>query len=142
MIQLRIDRTLPATPPRVWPAFTDPAALAAWFWPAEYDTSVDLDARPGGVFRVSAPDAPGGGLALAGTFRAVRPPHHLALTWRWDGDDEQTLVTIDLTGVGDGTALVLTQEGFDSEASRDNHVTGWTDCLDRLPTWLASTSAH
>jgi uncharacterized protein YndB with AHSA1/START domain len=161
---LRLDRTLAASRERVWRALTDPTEFAAWFWPPSFQTSAEIDARPGGSFRVYAPTAPGGGLGVTGTFRAVEPGHRLVFTWRWDGDDEETLVTIELTdtldgvdpagtvdgvdpagtvdGVdragGVGTALSLTHERFATPAGRDDHRTGWSDCLDRLPGWLES----
>jgi hypothetical protein len=30
--------------------------------------------------------------------------------------------------------------GFATEESRDEHIQGWTDCLDRLPEYLARDS--
>jgi uncharacterized protein YndB with AHSA1/START domain len=135
---LRIERTLPAPPERVWRAFTDGAALAAWFWPASFATTARVDARPGGELRIAAAS----GLALSGRFQTVEPPHRLAFTWRWDSDDEETLVTIELTETDGGTALVLTHEGFAEAATRDDHAAGWSDCLDRLPARLAAPDGH
>jgi uncharacterized protein YndB with AHSA1/START domain len=133
---LRIERTLPAPPERVWRAFTDGAALAAWFWPAHFATTARVDPRPGGEWRIAAQS----GLAVSGRFRVVEAPRRLVFTWRWDGADEQTLVTIELAEAGEGTALVLTHEGFPEGPTRDDHRTGWSDCLDRLPAWLGRDS--
>jgi uncharacterized protein YndB with AHSA1/START domain len=141
MIGLRIDRTFPAPRQRVWRALTEAEAFAAWFWPVHFATEVEMDARPGGGFRVSAPGAPGGGLAVSGTYQEVEPPCRLVFTWRWDGEEEETRVTIELSDAGDGTALALVHEGFAADSTRDAHHIGWTDCLDRLPTWLAAASA-
>ena len=141
MIALRIDRILPAPPERVWTAFTDPAALAAWFWPASFGTTVRAHARPGGRFRIAAPHGPGGALAVEGMYTAVERPDLLAFTWRWDGDDEETRVTVKLSVVDGGTALTLTHERFEDDTARDNHRTGWSDCLDRLPGWLNRAEA-
>jgi uncharacterized protein YndB with AHSA1/START domain len=138
MTGLRIERTLPAPPERVWHALTEAAALAAWFWPAHFATTVRIDARPGGDLRIAAAN----GLAVAGRFREVDAPRRLVLTWRWEGDDEQTLVTIELTETEGGTALVLTHEGFTADSTRDDHRTGWADCLDRLPAWLVAPDSH
>jgi uncharacterized protein YndB with AHSA1/START domain len=73
MNALHLERILPAPPERVWAAFTDPAALAAWFWPASFATTVRADARPGGRFRIEAPDGPGGALAVEGDYTVVEP---------------------------------------------------------------------
>jgi uncharacterized protein YndB with AHSA1/START domain len=141
MNALHLERILPAPPERVWAAFTDPAALAAWFWPASFATTVRADARPGGRFRIEAPDGPGGALAVEGDYTVVEPPHLLVLTWRWDGHDEETLVTVRLSAVDGATALRLTHERFADDATRDNHSIGWSDCLDRLPGWLTRAEA-
>jgi uncharacterized protein YndB with AHSA1/START domain len=135
---LRIERVLPAPPDQVWRAFTDPAALAAWFWPAHFATTAEVDARPGGALRIAAVS----GLAVSGRFRTVEAPQRLAFTWRWDTDDEETLVTIELSETDGGTTLVLTHEAFASDSTRDDHRTGWSDCLDRLPAWLVGPDSH
>ena len=141
MTSLRIERILPAPPERVFRALTDPDALAAWFWPADLGTTVTADARPGGRFRIAA--APGGrfgAMAVEGSYTVVEPPHRLAFTWRWDGDDFETLVTIELTATGQGTALTLVHDGFATDTLRDNHAIGWSDCLGRLPAWFSATA--
>ena len=60
-------------------------------------------------------------------------------TWSWDGEDAETLVTIELAPGEDGTRLDLVHEGFADDSVRDEHVQGWSDCLDRLPGWLAAS---
>jgi uncharacterized protein YndB with AHSA1/START domain len=134
MTSVRINRVMPAPPERVWRAFTEPAALAAWFWPERFEPTAETDVRVGGRYRI---DGPGAGMAVSGEYVAVEPPSRLAFTWRWDGETEQTLVTLVLTPVGTGTELGLTHERFGDDADRDNHAKGWSDCLDRLPAWLA-----
>jgi uncharacterized protein YndB with AHSA1/START domain len=129
MSTLNFTRVLSAPPERVWRAFTDPAVLAAWFWPQRYATTVEADLRVGGRYRI---DGPGAGMAVGGEYVSVEPPSRLIFTWRWDGEAEETLVTLHLTPAGDGTALTLTHERFTDETDRDNHTKGWSDCLDRL----------
>jgi uncharacterized protein YndB with AHSA1/START domain len=133
MSTLRLTRVLAAPPERVWRAFTDPAALAAWFWPQHFATTVETDLRVGGRYRI---DGPGAGMAVSGEYVTVEAPSRLMFTWRWDGEVEETLVTLHLPPVGDGTELTLTHERLSDDAARDNHIKGWSDCLDRLPQWL------
>jgi uncharacterized protein YndB with AHSA1/START domain len=64
---------------------------------------------------------------------AKAPGHDLAVEWRGRGD----LVTIELVPDSDGTELTLVHERFTDDASRGGHAQGWSDCLDRLPGWLA-----
>jgi uncharacterized protein YndB with AHSA1/START domain len=47
---LVIDRAFDATPDRIWQALTAPDALEQWFWP--FPMTADVDARPGGAYRL------------------------------------------------------------------------------------------
>lgn len=136
MTELNITRTLQATPDRVWRAWTSRAELAEWFWPASFNAQVSLDVRPGGRWRIESAHA---GMAIAGEFVAVEPLERLVYTWRWDGEDDETLVTVTFVETLDGgTALTVRHERFDSEESVSNHEQGWNDCLDRLPATVIS----
>jgi uncharacterized protein YndB with AHSA1/START domain len=134
MNALRLTRVLLAPPDRVWHALTDPAALAAWFWPLRMTPTVEAELRPGGRYRIAASSP---AMAVCGEYVLVEPPTRLSFTWRWDTEPDQTLVTIRLAPCDAGTELTLVHERFSDGASRDNHLKGWEDCLDRLPAWLA-----
>jgi uncharacterized protein YndB with AHSA1/START domain len=130
--ELVLTRDLAFPVERVWRAFTDPAALAAWFWPQRFAPTAAVELRAGGRWRI---DGPGAGMAVAGEYVTVEPPHLLVFTWAWDGGGAATLVTIALTvrhsAFGEGPA-------FTGEKERAEHGQGWSDCLDRLPGWLSS----
>ncbi len=50
---LVLERTLDAPVDLVWKAYTDPEHLKRWFAPKPYEiTEIDLDLKPGGVFRI------------------------------------------------------------------------------------------
>jgi uncharacterized protein YndB with AHSA1/START domain len=132
---IRIRRTLPAAPERVWRALTEPAALCSWFWPAStFGTTAQVDLCEGGGYRIDGPQA---GLSVSGRYITVEPPKRLVMTWQWAGEDDGTLVTIELAPDGDGTELTLVHEGFTDGIVRDENAQGWADCLGRLPAWLA-----
>jgi uncharacterized protein YndB with AHSA1/START domain len=133
--ELRLRRTLAAPPERVWRALTDPAALATWFWPERLAPTAEVDLEERGRYRVASASA---GMAVTGRYVEVTAPRRLVCTWSWDGGDTETLVAIDLAPAGDGTDLALVHEGFADESARQDHVRGWSDCLDRLPGWLAA----
>ena len=133
MTTVAINRVLAAPVERVWAAFCDPDALMAWFWPGSLATKVTADVRPGGAYRISS-DV--GNMAISGIYRDVDEPVRLAFTWRWDGEDTDSLVTIELVALGDETELRLRHERLADDESRDAHAQGWNDCLDRLPMWL------
>jgi uncharacterized protein YndB with AHSA1/START domain len=131
MTSLRIDRTLPAPTVRVWSALTDETALAAWFWPASLHPRASVDAAGYALT--------GDNLAVRGRYLEVAPPHRLRFTWHWDGEDAETVVSIDMSGVDGATELTLRHDGFADVDARDAHITGWTQCLDRLPAYLAGS---
>jgi uncharacterized protein YndB with AHSA1/START domain len=59
-------------------------------------------------------------------------------TWLWDGEHDETLVTITLgLTTGGGTDLTIVHERFATEHDATQHLQGWNDCLDRLPSHLA-----
>lgn len=51
-LDLVLERTVDVPPALVWKAWTTPEILVKWFTPAPWKTvSVDLDLRPGGIFK-------------------------------------------------------------------------------------------
>jgi len=79
--------------------------------------------------------APDGALhRLVGVYRVVDPPRKLVYTWRWESepDSPETLVTVEFIDRGNATDLVLTQELFPSEETKQKHETGWTGCFEKL----------
>lgn len=131
-LTLQLKRPVPAEPALVWRAWTDPAELGRWYWPASFAARCDVELRAGGRLRIASAAA---GMAVSGQLTAVEPPPagRLAHTWRWDGEEAETLVTVEfLPGTGGGTDVVVTHEGFDDPGESANHAQGWNDCLARL----------
>jgi len=130
---LRLTRVFAAPREAAFRAWTEPDALAQWWWLARFGTVYDVDLRVGGHYRFKTVDVPGMGvLEVGGVFLEVRAPERLIYTWRWAGDETETRVTVEFRDQDDRTEVVLTHEGFAGAAERDNHAVGWTDCLDRL----------
>jgi uncharacterized protein YndB with AHSA1/START domain len=134
MIRLEITRTLSAPPERVWRAFTDPRALAAWFWP-HLNNTVEIDLRTGGRYRITGPAA---GIAVSGEYVEVTAPTRLVFTWQFDDEPAPSRVTITLSASGGHTVLSLVHERISDDATRDQFAQGWHDCLDRLSDALAA----
>lgn len=133
---VRIDRSLLASRERVFEALTSSHALLKWWWP--WQPSAEVDARPGGAYRLTTVHPHAGSMGLHGVYHEVVPPERLVYTWCWDGEEpgRATLVTIELASRGRETDLSLRHSGFPTESARDDHVRGWTDCLDRLAVHL------
>lgn len=144
---LIITRVFDAPREVVFRAWTDPMLAAGWFGPREHPAAeVEMDARPGGVWRarLRAPDGTGE-LRLGGVYREVAPPERLALTFAWDQPDgargHETLITIDLAARGDKTLMTFRQSLFRAAGEARDHDQGWSSALDRLVERLAAREA-
>ncbi|MFF3938776.1 SRPBCC family protein [Streptomyces phaeofaciens] len=134
---LRLRCHLPAAPPAVFRALTDPGELARWWGPDGFTIpSVRSDLRSGGAYRITMRPPEGAPFHLAGEFLDVEPPGRLRYTFRWeepDPEDRETVVTLALrASAGASTELTLTQEGFATERRRALHEEGWTQSLGKL----------
>ncbi len=48
----------------------------------------------------------------------------------------ETIVTIDLREISEGTELTLTHTKFENEQARDMHNKGWLGCVGRLEKYI------
>lgn len=128
MSDLTVHRSLLTDTQRVWEALTEPERVSAWIWPERFATDTEIDLASG--YRIASPTV---GMAVSGAYRYVDAPHSLVQTWRWDGEEYETLVTFTLDPT---VGLTVTHEGFPTAEDAAHHVQGWNDCLDRLETYL------
>jgi uncharacterized protein YndB with AHSA1/START domain len=134
MPDLSLARTLDAPVDRVWRALTEADRLARWFWPPRLETRLELDVRVDGAYRITSDVA---SIEVSGRYLEVEPGQRIVETWRWTGEDAETLVTLTLRRLPDDRSeLVVEHEGFVDETEVASHVEGWTNCLDRLPPFL------
>lgn len=134
MSQIRDERKLAASPELVWQGLTTADGLLGWFWSPRLDPQIDVDLRVGGRYRIASSVM---GAAVSGEYATVRPHDLLEFGWQWDGEDVISSVTVALTPEGEGATLVVDHDGL-AVSEVDNHAKGWSDCLDRLPDWLAA----
>jgi uncharacterized protein YndB with AHSA1/START domain len=140
--ELTIVRVFDAPRELVFKAWTDPKHAMRWWGPRDYPAvSIDMDVRPGGVWRNCLRAADGSReLWVGGTFREVAPPERLVFTFAWEEEGErglQTLVTIAFADEGGKTRMTFRQTPFESLGERDGHQGGWTSSFDRLEEHLA-----
>jgi uncharacterized protein YndB with AHSA1/START domain len=132
---LRITRTFPAPRDRVFAAFTEPELLRQWWGPAGFSLpQASVDLRVGGRYRFEMQPPQGDLMYLVGTFREVKRPERLVYTWAWEGapPESETVVTIEFREAEGDTEVLITQEPFNSDEARQQHVFGWEGGLDRL----------
>lgn len=146
---VRIERTFDAPIELIWEMWTAPEHFASWYGPMGASIpSAEMDVRVGGSRRIAmAMDTPGGPMTMyfVGEFREVDAPNRLVYTEQMadaDGDvltAEQmgmqagtpmaTSVVVELTDLGDRTAMVLTHVGVPSDSPGGQ---GWAVAMDKL----------
>ena len=135
-LTLEMKRVLPAAPPSVFAAFTDPSELATWWGPQGFKVlGVNFEPRVGATYRIEMQPPDGDPFWLTGQFREVDPPARLSYTFVWedpDPDDVETVVELSFRGVDGSTEVAFTQGHFKTEARLRLHRDGWTDSLDKL----------
>ena len=144
--ELVIARVFDAPRALVWKAWADPERVAKWWGPHGFTiTSCEMDVRAGGAYRVCMRSPEGTDHWVQGVYREIVPPERLAFTWAWEDESgkprHETLVTVTLAERGTRTELTLRHSGFESDAARDEHREGWTECLDEFPDYLATVAS-
>jgi len=135
MAEAIVERLLPGAPERIWHALTDARELEEWFWPRSFALRAEYTPRAGTVWRFTAAAT---GLDVGGVVTAVDEIVRVEQTWRWDGDEHESVVTLQLVRPdGDGgTLLRVRHAGLRDDAEATSHREGWESCLDRLPAHL------
>jgi uncharacterized protein YndB with AHSA1/START domain len=140
--ELVITRIFDAPRHLVFQAWTEPDRLVRWWGPRGFSTPLcEIDARPGGAFRMGMRSPEGTDHRLRGVFREIVPPERLVCTWAWEDEQgapgHETLLTVTFVEHDGKTRLTLRQAIFESVAARDAHEGGWASSLDCLAEYLA-----
>ncbi|WP_300541183.1 SRPBCC family protein [Maricaulis sp.] len=145
---LAIDRRIDAPVDLVWSAWTDPERLKQWWVPRPWTApEVEMDLRPGGMFRTVMQSPEGERFDNAGIFVAVEPKAWIAWTsallpgYRPAGDAEHCggihmTAGIEFRPDGAGTHYIATVLHPD-RASRERHEAmgfhdGWGTVIEQL----------
>ena len=140
---ITVTRVFDAPRERVWKEWTEPDRFADWFggpaWEVPLST-VSMDVRPGGTFRLTMLGEPGRReIRWEGDYREVVEPERLvfAITDRL-GEDVFELITVVLTDLGDGrTEMFFQQRGVLSAEEYKRTEQGWSGFFDRIAERLA-----
>jgi uncharacterized protein YndB with AHSA1/START domain len=128
----------------VWQAITDPAMLAEWMYPN------DFEPRVGHPFTFRVPGNPQvgfDGLTVHCEVLECEPPSEqgggrLAFSWTAGGAVVDTRVSFQLETIGDGTRVLLEHSGFDvsqpfGEQAFKGAGFGWAKMLKQLAALVA-----
>lgn len=135
---LHVHRLVPASPERVFGAWTDQNELQKWWGPADVRClSAEVDLRVGGQYRIANELPDGTVLWIAGEFEAIEKPHLLVYTWTVDLESPTTeRVTVQFEKHDQGTLVILRHELIQTPQLRDQHRQGWLGCMDGLAEYL------
>lgn len=134
-----LERTYPHPPRKVFAAFAEQKAKAAWFAEHEGWTTeqFDMDFQVGGreTYRGKAPEGPA--VSFESEYQDIVPDTRIVYAYRMHLDQNRisaSLATIELEPVDSGTRLTLTEQGaflddFDDPKLREE---GTVELLDML----------
>jgi uncharacterized protein YndB with AHSA1/START domain len=122
-----------ARPETVFAFFVDPEKMILW-----KGRRAELDARPGGVYRVEINEQ----AVARGEYVEIDAPRRVVFTWGWEGQEQgegphavvppgSSRVEVSLEPDGDGTLVRLRHLDLPAE-SREIHGQGWDLYLGRL----------
>ena len=139
---LEITRVFDAPREAVWREWTEPERFADWFGGPQSEvplSSVSMDVRPGGAFRLTM-YAERGEIHWEGEYREVVEPERLVFTISdQPGDEAYELVTVELVDLADGrTEMRVEQRGRMSPEQYERAGEGWSGFLDRIAERLAA----
>src|SRR6266516_1481810 len=123
-----IERTFNAPVARVWKALTDADNMGVWYFDLkEFKPEVGFEFE----FTVEHEGARYHHLCK---ITEVIPQKKIAYTWRYAGEEGNSLVTFELFADGDKTRLKLTHEGLETfpktpSFARESFMEGWTQII-------------
>lgn len=128
MAELVREVLIDAAPETIFPLLTTSEGWLRW-----EGTEAELDARPGGIFRVVVASS----FAGLGEFVEVVPNERVVFTFGWDMPDNpitpgSTRVEITLVAEDGKTLLRLVHTGLPDDNAVAEHVHGWDHYLGRL----------
>ena len=131
-----LHRVLKATPEKVYRAFTEPGAMAAWLPPYGFLCTVhEMDARVGGTYKMSFTNfSTGSSHSFGGEYLEMKAAEFLKYTDKFDDPNlpGEMITSVWLKKVSVGTELKLTQEGIPSAIPAEACYLGWQESLDKL----------
>jgi uncharacterized protein YndB with AHSA1/START domain len=133
---LVLERFIDAPRHLVWEALTKPEHLKEWYMPRAWGrvSACELDARPGGIFRIDIATADGQEVPNLGCVLEVVPMERLVWTsMLFPGyrpavfDDIPITAVMTMESVGTGTRYVFTALHRDEGDLENNKTSGWLE---------------
>jgi uncharacterized protein YndB with AHSA1/START domain len=133
---VNLHRVIKAQPEKVYRAFTEPLAMAAWLPPYGFLCTVhEFYPVVGGIYKMSFQNfSTGHSHSFGGKFLEVKPNDFLKYTDVFDDPNlpGEMITTVSFKKVMCGTELKITQEGIPAVIPAEMCYLGWQDSLDKL----------
>ncbi|MFO0358037.1 MAG: SRPBCC family protein [Sphingobacteriaceae bacterium] len=133
---VKLHRVLAASPEKVYKAFTDADAMAAWLPPYGFTCRVlHMDVKVGGSYKMSFTNfSTGSSHSFGGEYLELAPNELLKYSDKFDDPNMpgEMITTIVLKKVICGTELFATQEGIPEVIPVEMCYLGWQESLDKL----------
>ena len=133
-MNLVVTKIIPASPERLFAAWTEPVQLKQW-WGPESVTCIEaeVDLRVGGRYRIGNRFSDGSVVWITGTFHLIDAPRKLVYSWHVGADAHEELVTVSFEPTIDGqTEVTVVHERIPDQGTRTRHQQGWVGCLAKL----------
>ncbi|HNB82706.1 MAG TPA: SRPBCC family protein [Chitinophagaceae bacterium] len=134
--KVSLHRVLTADPEKVFKAFSDPDAMAAWIPPYGFLCKVlHWDFRIGGGYKMAFTNfGTGSTHSFGGEYKEIVPNERLVYSDRFDDPNlpGEMITRVELRKVMCGTELIATQEGIPDIIPTEMCYLGWQESLDKL----------
>lgn len=134
--KVQLHRVFASQPAKVFKAFTDADAYAAWLPPYGFVAKVfELNVKVGGRYRMSFTNfTTGSSQSFGGEFLEIKPSELLRYSDRFDDPNlpGEMVTAIQLKAVSCGTEVIITQKGIPAAIPTEMCYLGWQDSLDKL----------
>ena len=131
-----LHRVLKAPPGKVYRAFIEAKAIAAWLPPYGFLCTVnEMNVEEGGSFRMSFHNfSTGNGHSFGGKYLEVKPNEFLKYTDKFDDPNlpGEMMTSVWLKKVSVGTDIKVLQENIPSVIPVEMCYLGWQESLEKL----------
>lgn len=133
---LIVERVIDVHPKKIFNALTKESLLRQWFYPVKrgFSVEVEFDDIVGGSYQIDMTDPDGKVYMHKGVIKELIPNEKLSFIWN-SHVVKNTLVTIQLNEVEQGTKVTLTHE-FKPSDKIEGHDEGWKELLENLDNLL------
>lgn len=131
-----LHRMIQTTPEKLYRAFTDAAALAAWLPPYGFTCTVhEFTTKPGETYKMSFTNfSTGSSHSFSGKFVEMKANEFLKYVEEFDDPNlpGQMTTTVWIKKTIAGTELKVTQEGIPEAIPAEMSYLGWQESLEKL----------